>query len=212
MRVGLTGGIASGKSTVVEILKELGAKIVDADDVARQVVAPGTEGLEQVVVQFGPQYIKPDGTLDRAKLGQRIFSDETERQRLNGILHPLIRKEMTRQMAVLADGGSHHPIIADVPLLIENQLMSMYDRIVVVHVPEAVQVERLQARDGLTEKEATTRVRTQIPLEEKKQYADYLIDNAGSVKNTKQQVDRLWVSLCQEIGQDAPSSNGRSQT
>lgn len=207
MRVGLTGGIASGKSTVLDRFQELGASVVDADVVAREVVEPGTEGLRQIIAHFGRDFVQPDGTLDRAKLGQLIFRDEKERRKLNNILHPIINGRMRQQMAHFEKEKPDTPVIAEIPLLIENNLTRMFDRIIVVYVPEQVQVERLMKRNGLKEREAKERLKAQIPIEEKRQYADFIVDNSGDVENTRRQVDRIWGALRREMGQDEPSSN-----
>lgn len=201
MRVGLTGGIASGKSTVLAQFKAHGASVIDADVIAREVVAPGTEGLQKIVANFGPAYIQEDGTLDRAKLGQLIFADEAERKKLNRLLHPLINRRMREQMNRYETACPAVPVIADIPLLIENNLTALFDRIVVVYVPKALQIERLMRRDALTGEEAEQRINAQMPLEDKKKYADYVIDNAGSVDNTRRQVEDVWDSLRREIGQ-----------
>lgn len=207
MRVGLTGGIASGKSTVLDRFQELGASVVDADVVAREVVEPGTEGLRQIIAHFGRDFVQPDGTLDRAKLGQLIFRDEKERRKLNNILHPIINGRMRQQMTHLEKEKPDTPVIAEIPLLIENNLTRMFDRIIVVYVPEQVQVERLMKRNGLKEREAKERLKAQIPIEEKRRYADFIVDNSGDVENTRRQVDRIWGALRREMGQDEPSSN-----
>lgn len=202
MRVGLTGGIASGKSTVLAQFKKCGASIVDADAVAREVVEPGTEGLKRVIERFGPEYIEENGTLDRAKLGQLIFADETERKALNEILHPLINAKIRQQMTYFETAAPEIPVIVDIPLLIENNLMDMFDRVVVVYVPKFLQVKRLMARNGFSDDEAKRRIQSQMPLDDKRQHADYVVDNSGDVENTRRQVERIWVSLRQEMGQD----------
>lgn len=201
MRVGLTGGIASGKSTVLAFFKACGAATVDADVIARQVVEPGTVGLKRIEEHFGKAYVRADGRLDREKLGRLIFSDTEKRKALNDLLHPLIRAEIERQMAQLERQTPERPVIADIPLLVENGLTDWFRRMIVVYVPEEIQLRRLMRRNGWSEQEAKQRIAAQMPLKEKKKYADYVIDNSGSLENTKQQVERIWGCLCREIGQ-----------
>lgn len=208
MRIGLTGGIASGKSTVLAQFKAKGASTIDADVVAREVVAPGTEGLKRVKNHFGAEVIKSDGTLNRRKLGQLIFADESQRQTLNRLLHPLINTRIRRRMQECERAAPDVPVVVDIPLLVENQLQDMFDRIVVVYIPRKLQMERLMKRDGLTEEEANQRIQAQMPLEDKKQVADDVIDNSGGIENTERQVGRIWVSLRQEMGQGRRSSDG----
>lgn len=211
MRVGLTGGIASGKSTVLSHFKTCGASVIDADVVAREVVRPGTEGLKKVIDRFGTDYIREDGTLDRSKLGQLIFTDEAKRKQLNGILHPLINANIRHKMQQLEAATPAIPVVVDIPLLVENDLMRLFDRVVVVYIPEHLQIERLMARNGLTDKEAEQRIRSQMPLDDKKRVADYVIDNSGEVENTERQVEHIWVSLRQEMGQGGSFSDGHGK-
>lgn len=201
MRVGLTGGIASGKSTVLAHFKKCGAAVIDADVIARQVVEPGTEGLQRIVEAFGAAYVRGDGTLDRAKLGQLIFADEAKRKALNALLHPLINADMRRQMVAHEQAAPHVPVLVDIPLLIENDLMHLFERIVLVYVPLHVQLERLMARNALSETEARLRIAAQMSLDEKKPYADYVVDNSADIANTKRQVEAIWDFLCRESGQ-----------
>ncbi len=195
MRVGLTGGIASGKSTVTAMLQRYGAYIVDADQIAREVVEPGAEGARRVREEFGDQVFFPDGRLNRAALGEIVFRDETARKRLNRILHPLIRKEMIRRSDYFESQNVHAIVIWDVPLLIEQKLTNYVEKVIVVYVPENVQLERLMKRNQLSEEEARRRIDAQLSIEEKKKWADYLIDNSGSIENTERQVGQLWSDL-----------------
>ncbi|HSP23203.1 MAG TPA: dephospho-CoA kinase, partial [Planococcus sp. (in: firmicutes)] len=163
MIIGLTGSIASGKSTVSQMLKELGYPIVDADLVARQVVEPGSETLEEIKEAFGEGVILPDGSLDRKKVGDLIFSDPASRKRLNDIIHPAIRSEMLRQRAAYVEEG-RKVVIMDIPLLFESQLQHFADKILVVSVTEENQLKRLMERNGLSEKEAIARISSQLPM------------------------------------------------
>lgn len=208
MQVGLTGGIASGKSTVLTHFRSCGAATIDADVVAREVVEPGSEGLRRVIDRFGPEYIREDGTLDRAKLGQLVFTDDAQRQVLNTILHPLINARIRQRMTQLEHETPEVPVIVDIPLLIENRLTGLFDRIIVVYIPQTLQIERLMARDGLGEDEALQRIQAQMTLDEKRKYADYVIDNSSDVENTRRQVERIWDSLRREMGQGGLSLSG----
>ncbi len=190
MIIGLTGSIASGKSTVSQMLKELGYPVVDADLVARQVVEPGTETLNNIVQAFGPEVIRADGSMDREKVGAIIFNDPASRKKLNDIIHPAIRREMLRQrQAFLAEG--YETVIMDIPLLFESKLQHMVDKILVVSVSEQEQLKRLMERNGLAEKEAKARIASQLPLSVKEQGADEVLDNNGSIEHTKRQLMRI---------------------
>ncbi len=200
MRVfGLTGGISSGKSTVSAMLKAHGAAIIDADVVARQVVEPGTPAFAEIARGF-PEVVV-GGALDRAKLGARIFSNPDDRARLNAIIHPRVREETLRQLQSLAEGGAPL-VINDVPLLIENRLHESMGGVILVVTPPEVQRARLMARNGFTAEQADERIASQLPLEEKRKYARWVIDNGGSLEATQRQVDAVW----QELTQRGPMS------
>ncbi len=190
MIIGLTGSIASGKSTVSRMLKELGYPIVDADLVARQVVEPGSETLQKINEAFDASVILPDGTLDRKKVGDLIFNDPESRKRLNDIIHPAIRKEMLRQRAAYVAEG-HQVVIMDIPLLFESQLQHLADKILVVSVTEENQLKRLIKRNGLSENEAAARISSQLPMTVKEAGADAIIYNNGSIEETKWQLNRI---------------------
>jgi dephospho-CoA kinase len=187
--IGLTGGIASGKSTVSGMLRQLGVDVIDADAISRDVVEPGTPGLAEVARRF-PGVLGPDGRLDRAKLGARIFFDPQERAALNAILHPLIQEEFRRRAAELEQQGK--PLVVyDAALLIENGLHRKMDAVVVVNAPEDVQRRRLMERNGLTREEADARVASQMPLREKIPLATWVVDNGGTLEATRAQVERI---------------------
>jgi dephospho-CoA kinase len=190
---GLTGGIASGKSTVSAMLRELGAQVLDADIIAREVVEPGTPGLQAVAERF-PGVLGPDGRLDRARLGQRVFGDPTERAALNALLHPLIGQEFLRRTQALAEQGVEH-VLYDAPLLIENRLHEAMEGVVLVWVPREVQKARLRARDGLDEAAAEARLAAQLPLDDKRQHATWVIDNSGDLAATRAQVEAVWRAI-----------------
>lgn len=183
---GLTGGLASGKSAVAEEFRRLGVPVIDADRVAREVVVPGSEGLSAVVEAFGESILAEDGTLDRQKLGERVFSDEAARKTLNGILHPRIGARTAELAAQLMAAGESIACY-EAALLVENGLADTFRPLVVVAVPVAVQVERAMSRDGLSEEAVRARIAAQMPLEAKVAVADYVIDNAGDRASLERQ-------------------------
>lgn len=184
--LGLTGGIATGKTTVVNIFKELGYPIVDGDVIARKVVEPGKEGLAALVKVFGSEILLETGQLNREKLGLLIFADETKRKLLDNTLGPFIRKEIVKQ---IAQAKRHNPlVIADIPLLYEYQYEKIVDLVAVVYVPEGVQLQRLMERNQLDEAEALNRMKSQWPIEAKKKRAAVLFDNQGTHEETRKQV------------------------
>lgn len=192
--VGLTGGIATGKSTVARMFEELGAAVVSADVVARQVVEPGEPAWGEIKDTFGEEVLAADGTLDRRALGAVVFGDEEARRRLEAITHPRIRERMRRQIDELAGRGL--VVIAEIPLLFESApARALVDETVVVYVDEDVQEARLMERDGFSRAEARARMAAQKPLAEKAALADWVIDNGRGLEETKAQVERLWRRL-----------------
>lgn len=190
MIIGLTGSIASGKSTVSKMLQDKGYPIIDADLVARQVVEPGSETLKGIEVLFGAEVIQKDGTMDRVKVGALIFSNPAKRKQLNDIIHPAIRGEMLRQRGeYLADG--HQTIIMDIPLLFESKLQHFVDKILVVSVTEENQLARLMERNGLSEPDAKARISSQLPMSVKEEGADAVIYNNGTMEETARQLERI---------------------
>ncbi|WP_458354728.1 dephospho-CoA kinase [Peribacillus frigoritolerans] len=188
--IGITGGIASGKSTVSLYLQELGFTIVDADLASRAVVEPGEEAYHQVVKAFGEDILLTDGNIDRVKLGSIIFNDQEKRLLLNGIVHPAVRNWMrVKTEAALSSG--EETVFMDIPLLFESKLTFMVDKTLLVYVDEQVQLQRLMNRNGLSEKEALARINSQMPLADKKALADAVIDNNGDINETKRQVKAI---------------------
>ncbi len=185
--VGLTGGIASGKSTVGRMFADLGVPLLDADDVAREVVEPGTEGLEHVLEAFGRDLRGPDGHLDRKRLGAKVFGDPEARKRLNAILHPRIAARSAQRLADLTRAGSPY-VLYEAALLVENGLHRTLAKLIVVRAQRAAQLDRLIQRDGLSEGEAAQRIDSQLPLEDKIAVADFVIDNDGEREATRAQV------------------------
>ncbi|WJP97160.1 dephospho-CoA kinase [Macrococcus bovicus] len=186
--IGLTGGIASGKSTVSKLLAAHGFVIVDADIAARQAVAKGTEGLKQVEAVFGPEAIE-DGEMNRRYIGQQIFHDEEKRLALNSIIHPIVRDLMEEEKQTALAAG--HPVVMDIPLLYENELEATVDEVWVVYVTMDVQLERLMTRNDLTEEEALARIASQLSIEEKKARADVVIDNNGSLADLERRIKEI---------------------
>jgi len=189
VRIGLTGGIGAGKSTVAGRLRELGATIIDADQLAREVVEPGTPGLAAVIEAFGPEVLLPDGRLDRPALGRIVFGDAEKRGRLNAILHPLIGE---RTQALIEAAPLDAVLVHDIPLLAENQLAPGFQLVIVVDAPEPERIRRLVEDRGMTEGEAVSRIRAQATDAERRKIADVVIDNSGSRTATLAQVDDAW--------------------
>jgi dephospho-CoA kinase len=192
LRVGLTGGIGSGKSEVSRRLASLGAVVIDADAVAREVVAPGTAGLAEVVREFGERILLPDGTLDRERLGSMVFADEEMRARLNAIVHPLVGRRMQE---LVEEAPPEAIVVYDVPLLAENDLAALYDLVVVVDAPVEEQVRRLITLRGMTEEAARARIAAQATRERRGAVADRVIDNSGTIEALAARVDELWSEL-----------------
>jgi dephospho-CoA kinase len=189
LRVGLTGGIGAGKSTVAARLAEFGAVLIDADRLAREVVEPGTEGLAAVVTAFGPGILAPDGTLDRAALGRTVFSDAAARSRLNGILHPRIGALTAERMRA---AGLDALVVHDVPLLVENRLGAAYHLVLVVHAPVAERLRRLVEDRGLPAEDAAARIAVQADDDARRAAADVWLDNSGDRQRILDAVDRVW--------------------
>ncbi|AIC95264.1 dephospho-CoA kinase [Shouchella lehensis] len=190
MKIGLTGGIASGKSLASTYLYEKGYPIIDADKIARQVVEPGTPALEAIRNTFGKAVVHEDGQLNRKALGSIVFASEEKRQQLNKIVHPAVRKQMLKEADTFERNG-HTLIIFDIPLLVESHLFHLVDQVWVVYVDEETQLTRLMQRDQSTKDEALQRIRAQIPLEQKVQYADQVIKNTGTKQETYDQIDAI---------------------
>lgn len=193
--VGLTGGMASGKTTVAEMLRERGARIIDADRIARKLVEPGEEALDEIAAQFGREALLPDGTLNRAWLARRIFSNRAERERLNAILHPRIIAEENRQIEELARKAPDAIVVVDAALMIETGSYKRMDFLVVVTAEEQEQLRRLTQERGMQEEEALERLSSQMPLKEKVGFADFVVDNGGPLERTEEQVEGLFRKL-----------------
>lgn len=192
VKAGLTGGIGAGKSEVARLLAAYGAAIVDADRIAREVVEPGTEGLRAVVAEFGEDVLADDGTLDRPKLGTLVFGDTDRLAALNAIVHPLVA---ARSAELEAAAGPEAVVVHDVPLLTENGLAPLYDRVIVVDASLETQLDRLVRLRGMTEAEARARMAAQATREERLAIADVVIDNDGPLEDLERQVRKVWDTL-----------------
>ncbi|SFS03976.1 dephospho-CoA kinase [Microbacterium sp. cf046] len=197
--VALTGGIASGKSTIARRLAEHGAVVVDADQVVRDVQQPGSAVLAAIAAEFGEEMLHPDGSLDRAGLGSRVFGDAEAVTRLNAIVHPAVRQESKRQFDEAFAADRDAVVVYDVPLLAEARLGDPWDLIVVAHAPVEVRARRLVELRGLSAADAAARIGSQVSDEERLRIADVVIDTAGSLEETREQVDELWGSLSRRI-------------
>jgi dephospho-CoA kinase len=188
--IGLTGGIASGKTTVTEMLRELGVAVIEADVIARQVVSPGSEGLNRVISQFGTGILNPDGSLDRRKLGREVFADPKKRQELEALLHPLIKAEVSTVRNQFLQEG-RQLVVYDVPLLFEKNMQKEFDGIIVVTSDLEKQKSRMKARDLLSDAEIGDRLASQIPMTEKIAQATWVLSNNGSQGQLQSQVQQL---------------------
>ena len=195
LSVALTGGIASGKSTVADLFADRGAVIIDSDLLAREVVEPGTEGLAEIIDRFGTGVLDGDGRLNRAGLGEIIFADETARQDLNRIIHPRVRARRTELIAAAPDDAVS---ISVIPLLVETGVRDRFAGIILVDLPVAEQLRRLMARNHMTADQAQARIRGQATRAERLAVADWVIDNSGTPGNLPHQVDRVWTQLVLE--------------
>jgi len=193
--LGVTGGIASGKSTVSAMLQDMGAHLIDFDVLARKVVEPGKPAWKEIVAYFGRQVVSEDETLNRKALSEIVFSDMEKRKKLESLTHPRIHEEFLEEVRQIAAGHPRPIIQVGIPLLIELNLQYLFHKILVVHIPANLQVERLARRDGISEQEAANILKAQLPIEEKLGYADYVIHNDGSTEETMSQVRRLWGEL-----------------
>ena len=192
--MGLTGGIATGKSTVAAMLRQLGATVIDADEATRAVEARGTEGLRLLAREFGPGIITPDGDLDRGRLAEIAFKDPEARQRLNAIVHPLVRQWMAERQQEAFQRGDP-VVVLDIPLLFESRGAGAFETVVLVYAPEDLQVRRLVELRGMLEAQARARIAAQIPIEDKRRMATHVIENTGGMDDLQAQVEQLWVEI-----------------
>ncbi len=203
--IGLTGGIASGKTTFARALRARGVPVVDADELARAAVAPGTPALAEIARAFGPDAVAPDGALDRKRVAALVFSDPDARRRLEAITHPAVRRAMAEETSRLGAAG-HDLVFYDTPLLYEAGLDRALDAVVVVWAPPDAQRERLAARDGLAPAETEARLRAQLPIDEKAARADFVVENAGEPAALQAKADRLLSDLRGGFGRKLPNA------
>lgn len=206
LSAGLTGGIASGKSLAAKHFQKLGAYLIDADAISREVVEPGREGWERIVKNFGSDIVKENGTIDRAKLGSIVFSDAEKRGKLNNLLHPLIIGKINKQLKQIAVRKSFCIVVVEMPLLIECGLQKDFDKIVVVCTDRRIQKKRLMEKNGLKEKEAEERLDSQMDLNEKKKYADYIVENNRTKKELEKQVSKVYNFLKRDFAEKGEQS------
>ncbi|MBW9108791.1 dephospho-CoA kinase [Microbacterium trichothecenolyticum] len=201
--VALTGGIASGKSTIARRLAEHGAVVVDADQLVREVQQPGSPVLAAIAETFGERMLRPDGSLDRAALGSRVFGDDAAIAQLNRIVHPAVRAESARRFeeAFAQDPGA--VVVYDVPLLVEARVDDPWQLVIVAHAPEEVRLRRLVELRGMTRADAAARLASQVPDESRLRIADVVIDTAGTLESTERQVDELWGTLDEHVARRA---------
>jgi dephospho-CoA kinase len=204
--IGLTGGIGTGKSTVAQMLRELGITVIDADEATRAVQAPGSEGLRQVVEAFGPSVLTPGGELDRPALAAVVFRDRAARDRLNQIIHPLVRAWMAER-TLEARGRGERVVVLDIPLLYESRGDAGFDAVVLVYAPEAEQMRRLVTLRGMSEADARARISAQLSIEEKRRRATHVIMNTGTLEELRDEVERVWGQIAASLsegGSDHP--------
>jgi dephospho-CoA kinase len=212
LRVGLTGSIGVGKSFVAGVLAELGCHVLDADLTAREIVEPNSVALKKLVAEYGPEVLQPDGALDRARLGALVFGDAQRRSTLNSILHPYIiarQDELLREWEALDPDGI---AIVDAALMIESGGYKRFDKLIVVHCRPEIQLQRLMLRNALSREEAEKRISAQMSQEEKKKFADYLIDTSEGFDDTRRQTDKVYAALQENMISDREQSASSSES
>jgi dephospho-CoA kinase len=193
--LGVTGGIASGKSTVARMLEKMGAPLIDFDVLSRIVVEPGKPAWKEIVTYFGEQILREDKTLNRKALSDIVFRDRAKRRKLESFTHPRIHEEFVRRVKQMTKEDPAAIIQVVVPLLIEANLRSLFDKLLLVYIPEEMQIRRLLEREPISRETAIQVLRSQLPIEEKRKYADYIVDNSGPLEETRRQVEEVWTRL-----------------
>jgi len=215
LRVGLTGGIATGKSYVGKVLQELGCELIDADRVAHAVIEPGQPAYDELIVEFGPTILDAEGRIDRARLGAIVFADAARRARLNAIVHPRVYETQAAWLSEVAARDPRAIAVIDAALMIETGSYRRFDQLIVVHCRPELQLARLQERNGLTLEAAQLRIDAQMPNHEKLAYANFVIDTSTSFEETRRQTEAVFHSLCQvrdraELSPDSPDKTDAS--
>jgi dephospho-CoA kinase len=200
LKIGLTGGIATGKSYVLGLLRELGCEVIDADIIAHRVIEPGQPAFAEIIDHFGRAVLDANGRIDRAKLGAIVFNDPSQRARLNSIVHPRVFEAQERWFAELAERKPDAVAVVDAALMIETGSYRRYDKLIVVHCRPDLQLQRLMARNNLSREEAAARISSQMPAEEKLKYADFAVDTSNGFEDTRLQVESLYSELCRMAG------------
>ena len=195
LNIGLTGGIASGKSTVAKLFQEKGAYLIDFDVLVRSVEEPGAPAWKRIVENFGTEILSEDGTIDREKLGAIVFRDKEKLEKLNGIVHPLVFEEWERQIADIEKKNPNAIVISDIPLLIEVGKVDEVDLVVLVYISQEEQIRRLMERDGCNREDALVRIDSQMSIDEKLWYSAFVVDNGSLLEETVEQVDDIWKRL-----------------
>ena len=195
LNVGLTGGIACGKSTVARMLAEKGAVLIDFDEMARAVEDPGGPVWQEIIRHFGEEILHEDRTIDRRKLGETVFADREKRELLNRLVHPAIFEEWKRRLAEIRARRADAIVVSDIPLLLEAGMKGMVDLVLLVYITPEEQIRRVMVRDGFSREEAERRLAAQMPIDEKLCWADIVIRNDGSLENTRRAVDEIWEEL-----------------
>jgi dephospho-CoA kinase len=195
LKVGLTGGIATGKSYVLGVLRELGCEVIDADTLAHQAIEPGKPAYQDIVAEFGPEVLHEDGTINRAALGALVFTDADKRARLNAIVHPRVFESQAAWLAEVAARDPHAIAVVDAALMVETGSYKRFDKLVVVYCEPQLQLERLMARNNLSREQTEARIKAQLPSEEKLKVADYVINTSLSFEDTRHQVEALYRQL-----------------
>lgn len=197
--VGLTGGIASGKSEAARLFRELGARVIDADALSREVMEPHSECWQGVTAAFGDAIIKEDSRIDREKLAAIVFTDPEKRLQLNALVHPVILQKIDEMVAAIAEEEQEALVVIDAPLLVETGIHRTCDRVIVVYTGEETQYHRLRKRDGMSREEAQRRIAAQLPLDEKVKIADHVIDNEGSLESLRRRTEEVFEALLREL-------------
>lgn len=192
--VGLTGGVATGKTTIARMFQDLGAQILSADEVVHRLIEPGTEAWKQIRQEFGREVVGPDGNIDRSRLGDLVFQDPEKRRRLEAILHPPVLDYLRKEADSFRKSGDG-VLILEVPLLVEAGALPLVDKVLVVTAEQESQISRLEKRYGMSREAAILRISSQLPLAEKVKYADWVISTEGTLESTKKQVERVWCDI-----------------
>ena len=207
--LGVTGGIASGKSTVARMLEKLGAPMIDFDVLSRVVVEPGKPAWKEIITYFGEQILREDKTLNRRVLSEMVFRDSEKRRKLESFTHPRIYEEFARRVKQITKADPEAIIQGVVPLLIEANLQSIFHKVILVYIPAEMQIRRLMEREPISRETALQILKSQLAIEEKRKYADYIVDNSGSLEETRRQVEEVWIQL-KKLREEKSRTRGRN--